>query len=123
MKVRYSVYGFHIISYPQLGLLVLLFSLAHGDWSCDECRKVMKMIEMSSTSEEGIAEQVDILLAQVCPQVGNVEECVEELPAFWGKLAPVLWSYAFEPSPWCKEICPALVKINNKLGLSCAKLS
>ena len=70
----------------------------------------MNMIEMSTTSEEGIAEQVDILLAQVCPQVENAEECVAELPAFWGKLSPVLWSYAFEPSPWCKDVCPELVR-------------
>merc|ERR1712055_1161851 len=43
------------------------------------------------SSEESIDNQVAILLAEVCPQAENPDECLEQLPAFWAKVAGVLW--------------------------------
>ena len=54
-------------------------------------------------------EDIDILLAEVCPQVDDVEECLEELPEFWASLAPIMWNFAFASENWCGELCPAQV--------------
>ena len=52
---------------------------------------------------------VDTLLAEVCPQVENVEDCLEELPEFWKSLAPIMWNFALSFENWCGELCAALV--------------
>jgi len=88
-------------------VLIFLFlaALASADWTCEECEKVMKVIDMSCVTEEGIKEQIEILLAEVCPQVEDVEECVAELPGFWTKLAPIMWNFAYDPKIWCGDLC------------------
>merc|ERR1711931_558127 len=51
--------------------------------------------------------QVDILLADVCPQVEASEECVEGLPDFWKRVAMVLWpGYYNADAEWmCAPLC------------------
>merc|ERR1711910_69380 len=94
-------------------IFLVLASLASADWTCEECEKVMKVIEMSTVSEEGIKEQIEILVAEVCPKVPNVEECVAELPGFWTKLSPIMWTYAYDPKIWCGDLCGS--EISKKL--------
>merc|ERR1712115_759096 len=59
------------------------------------------------TSEESMQKQVDILLADVCPQVENPEECVEGLPDFWMQVAMVMWpGYYNADAEWmCAPLC------------------
>jgi len=90
-------------------IFLVLASLASADWTCEECEKVMKVIEMSTVSEEGIKEQIEILVAEVCPKVPNVEECVAELPGFWTKLSPIMWTYAYDPKIWCGDLCGSVI--------------
>ena len=66
----------------------------------------MKTVLESAISEEGIQQQVDILLAEVCPQLEDAETCVERLPRFWADLSPVMWTFAFQTDLWCGEVCP-----------------
>jgi len=94
-------------------IFIVLASLASADWTCEECEKVMKVIEMSTVSEEGINEQIEILVAEVCPEVEHVEECVAELPGFWMKLSPTMWTYAYDPKIWCGDLCG--LEISQKL--------
>merc|ERR1712212_164760 len=59
------------------------------------------------TSEESVGKQVDILLADVCPQVENADECVEGLPDFWAQIAQVMWPGYYNPeADWmCAFLC------------------
>merc|ERR1712135_177994 len=74
-------------------LFLVLLAFVRSDWTCEECEKVMKTVLESDISEEGIQQQVDILLAEVCPQLEDAETCVERLPRFRTDL-------------WCGEVCP-----------------
>merc|ERR1712115_139886 len=85
--------------------LLTLASFAAADWTCDECERMFRAIVASDISEDGINEQIDILLAEVCPEMEDPEECVAELPGFWSKLAPILWTYAFNPEAVCASLC------------------
>merc|ERR1712154_415252 len=58
-------------------LFLVLLALAKSEWTCEECEKVMKTVLESDISEEGIQQQVDILLAEVCPQLEDAETCGE----------------------------------------------
>ena len=92
-------------------LILTLAALASADWTCEECERVFRAIVDIDTSEDGINQQVEILLAEVCPAMENPEECVAELPGFWMKLAPVLWPFAFNPEALCSSLCKPEVRI------------
>ena len=47
--------------------------------------------------------QIELLLAEVCPQAEDPDMCVEQLPAFWSALAPIMWSASFDSSVWCGD--------------------
>ena len=69
-------------------LHVLLFSVfsitsASSDPTCEDCIAVVNTLASFLTSEESLANQIDILLAKVCPMDEEPEVCVAELPAFW----------------------------------------
>jgi len=85
-------------------LLCVLASLASGDWNLKDCKHFMGVVESASTYAGGVKEQVDILLAEVCPKMEYPEKCVAELPAFWTKLAPIMWSFAYSSERWCGDL-------------------
>merc|ERR1711915_584231 len=97
-------------------LFLALLAFARSEWTCEECEKVMKTVLESDISEEGIQQQVDILLAEVCPQLEDVDTCVERLPRFWADLSPVMWTFAFQTDVWCREVCPNKVYNIYKIG-------
>ena len=70
---------------------VLSITITSAEWTCEDCTAVVNSIAAFLTSEESIAKQVDILLAEVCPQTENPDGCLEGLPGFWNKIAMVLW--------------------------------
>merc|ERR1712212_1231470 len=70
---------------------LLTISTTSAEWTCEDCTAVVNSMAAYLTSEESVGKQVDILLADVCPQVENAEECVEALPDFWAQIAQVLW--------------------------------
>merc|ERR1739838_27023 len=57
----------------------------------EDCEAVVNAISAQLTSQESIDKQVEVLLAEVCPMDEHPEDCVEGLPAFWNKIAMVLW--------------------------------
>merc|ERR1712212_1471273 len=85
--------------------LFALFATASAD-DCTDCTAVVSTLGVYLTSDESISAQVDILLSEVCPTATNPEECVEGLPAFWTRVAMVLW----EGGEWMcatEDICGA----------------
>ena len=74
-----------------LSALMALAS-ATSEATCEDCQAVVRTISNYLTGVESIDNQVEILLAEVCPRTEDPENCVEKLPAFWGLVAPVLWA-------------------------------
>jgi len=79
-------------------LLFTVFSItsASRDATCEDCIAVVNTLATFLTSEESLANQIDVLLAEVCPMDEEPEVCVAELPAFWAKIAAVLWPGYFD---------------------------
>ena len=88
---------------------ILSITATSAEWTCDDCTAVVNSIAAYLTSEESIAKQVDILLAEVCPMDENPEDCLGELPDFWKRVAMVLWPgyYAAEADWMCAPLCMA----------------
>merc|ERR1712123_42634 len=73
-----------------LSALMALAS-ATSEATCEDCQAVVMTISAYLTAEESVSNQVEILLAEVCPRTEDPETCVEKLPAFWGQVANVMW--------------------------------
>ena len=88
---------------------VLSITATSAEWTCDDCTAVVNSFAAYLTSEECVAKQVDILLAEVCPQTQNWEECLNGLPEFWPRVAMVLWPgyYSAEEEWMCAPLCMA----------------
>ena len=103
-------------------IVLSLFSLSYGqapapynmcswpnDWKCP----MTDAIHVILTSESSLEAQVDLLMADVCPQVTifTPEECEERLPEFWRSAGVFLWN-AFFGAPFCAELadCPNMVR-------------
>merc|ERR1711942_474982 len=88
-------------------LAAFTISATSAKWTCEDCTAVVNSMAAYLTSEESVGKQVDILLADVCPQVENPEGCVEALPDFWAQIAQVLWPgyYNAEADWMCAYLC------------------
>merc|ERR1739838_59108 len=78
-------------------VLAAFLALASSGWTCDECQAVVKALANDLTSEESVQDQVNLLLAEVCPVAEDVDQCVEQLPEFWTKIAMTLWPLYYNP--------------------------
>ena len=88
-------------------LAAFTISATSAKWTCEDCTALVNSMSAYLTSEESMQKQVDILLADVCPQVENSEECVEALPDFWMQVAMVMWpGYYNADAEWmCAPLC------------------
>merc|ERR1739842_121650 len=64
---------------------------------CEDCKALVSTMGMYLSSEESIAKQVEILLAEFCPTYSDPQACVEGLPEFWEKVAMMLWPGYYNP--------------------------
>merc|ERR1711913_98066 len=69
---------------------LLTISTTSAKWTCEDCTAVVNSMASYLTSEESVGKQIDILLADVCPQVEAADECVEALPDFWAQIAQAI---------------------------------
>merc|ERR1711874_474662 len=86
---------------------LLTISTTSAKWTCEDCTAVVNSMASYLTSEESVGKQIDILLADVRPQVEAADECVEALPDFWAQIAQVLWPgyYNAEADWMCAPLC------------------
>merc|ERR1719318_1429638 len=86
-------------------------ALASSEPTCDDCKAVVATIATYLTSGESIVNQIDILLAEVCPEAEDPEGCVAGLPGFWADIANIMWPGYWDPeAEWMcgtEEICPS----------------
>ena len=65
---------------------------ASSEATCEDCQAVVITLADLLTSPESIANQVQILIAEVCLTLEDPEECIERMESdFWSKVAMVLW--------------------------------
>jgi len=76
-------------------VLLLSTHVSGQDWTCDECAEGGAALGAFASSESAIASQVDILLAELCPQAEDPVYCTENLPEFWGMLSPTIFHVHF----------------------------
>ena len=50
------------------------------------------------TSEESMANQVEVLVGGLCPQADDPDFCTANLPGFWAQIAAILWPGYFDPA-------------------------
>ena len=84
---------------------------ATSEPTCEDCQAVVTTLSSFLTTEESIDKQTEILLAEVCPIDPVPEDCLGQLPAFWPKVAMVLWPGYFNPdAEWMcatEDLCGA----------------
>ena len=77
--------------------------------TCEDCSSLVSTISAYLTSQEGISQQVEVLLSKVCPKSSEPEICLKELPAFWSEIAQALWPEYYNPeAEWmcgAKDFC------------------
>merc|ERR1711997_1237911 len=80
-----------------LSTALLATASATTEVGCEDCKALVSTLGMYLSSEESIAKQVEILLAEICPQAEDPEACMEGLPDFWAKIAMMLWPGYYNP--------------------------
>merc|ERR1711874_808881 len=80
-----------------LSAALLATASATTEVGCEDCKALVSTMGMYLSSPESIAGQVEILLAGVCPGASDPEACMEGLPAFWEKVAMMLWPGYYNP--------------------------
>merc|ERR1719397_655312 len=103
-------------------LISVLAAIATAKLSCEECVTVMDAWKVGATDPEDIRQQVELLVAEVCPQAENPDICMEQLPAFWSALAPIMWSAALDSSVWCTSCFKSGATCENCTGFIAAVL-
>merc|ERR1719244_1117879 len=78
-------------------VLLLAVSSATAEWTCEDCTTVVGSVGQSLLTEKIMQQQIDILLREVCPTVPDVDQCMDNLPDFWTKVANVLWPGYWNP--------------------------
>merc|ERR1712215_52439 len=77
--------------------LSTLLTLSAAEPTCEDCTAVVTTIATYLTAEESIGNQVEVLVAEVCPQSVDPDACVAGLPDFWTKIANLLWPGYWNP--------------------------
>ena len=70
---------------------LLALASATSEGTCEDCQAVVGTVATYLTSDVSLANQIDILLAEVCPTAEDPDECVDGLPEFWAKIAMIMW--------------------------------
>merc|ERR1712112_450519 len=102
----------------KMKLIALLFLAASttAEWTCDDCAEASKKLAADSTSAEATAAQTALLVAGLCDQAPDPEECVEGLPQFWPPLAKIIfpehYKHICDDMP-CKDILPPQALLPN----------
>merc|ERR1711992_292501 len=76
---------------------LLVSASATTEVGCEDCKALVNSMATWFTNPVSIEKQVMVLLAEVCPGASDPEACMEGLPAFWEKVAMMLWPGYYNP--------------------------
>merc|ERR1712051_442494 len=83
----------HTITMMKLLLvLVVAVGVARAAVTCDECQAAAQDFVSHLLSEESLAEQVEIMKANVCPQLG-MDGCEDILDMWYGDMAGCIFNH------------------------------
>merc|ERR1711872_897210 len=71
--------------------LLLFAASASAEWTCDDCKAAAAALGTYTTSADALAQESDILVAELCPQADDPDTCVKELPGLWAAMAPYIF--------------------------------
>merc|ERR1712001_765524 len=81
-----------------LSAALLATSSATTEVGCEDCKALVSTMGMYLSSEESTAKQIEILLAEICPQAEDPEFCdFHSFPAFWEAIAQTMWPGYYNP--------------------------
>ena len=72
--------------------------VSNADTDCENCIAVVDALSNLLTSQDSLASQVAVLLAEVCPMDEEPEVCAAQLPELWPEIALILWPGYFDPA-------------------------
>merc|ERR1719435_749089 len=92
--------------------LSTLLAITAAEPTCEDCTAGVTTIATFLTTEESIGNQVEVLVAECCPQASDPDACEAGLPDFWTKIAAVLWPGYWNPeADWmCATLCGKAVR-------------
>merc|ERR1711936_292344 len=82
--------------------------------TCDECNAAAAGLLERLTSEESIAEQMGILISQVCPQAADAAACEAGLTMWWSDMANCLYPAFIGGGDPCGQL--GLCKVKSAVG-------
>merc|ERR1711962_1691930 len=84
--------GFNIcLDMMKVVALLLFAASASAEWTCDDCKAAAAALGTYTTSADALAQESDILVAELCPQADDPDTCVKELPGLWAAMAPYIF--------------------------------
>ena len=96
---------------------------SQDSWTCSDCTEGANGLAAFTTTDSAIAGQVDLFIAELCPQFEDVELCVEKMPGFWPEVArtilPVHWIYICADLECREEKVRVFIVIVNSLYSMC----
>merc|ERR1712176_812969 len=85
-----------------LSLISFVLAVASADWTCDECDEMSAFMAFQGSDPAFILSWEDEIIADICPELGDPELCVNEMPYFWSAICPDLFAEFF--SHICDDI-------------------
>merc|ERR1712121_217399 len=110
--------GIDISIFCNMKVIAFLFlaASASAEWTCEDCAKASKDMATYSTSEDAINVQSAMLVASLCDQAPDPEQCAKDLPVFWAPLAKIIfpehYKHVCDDMP-CTDILPPEATIPN----------
>merc|ERR1712156_26031 len=95
----------HIMKVLVVLALIGLTSVNAVSWSdCDGCKAGMSQFLGAAEGGDGIQNQVDLLKAQACIQLDDVEGCGKGVDSWWPQMSVALFGSAGAPEYFCVEL-------------------
>merc|ERR1711970_420873 len=83
------------------------------EWDCSGCMKFSEDVIMSTTAEESINQEIELILP-LCDGLEDPAACREILPPFWTALVSVLYPEIYSVENICSTVCQ--INLENPLA-------
>merc|ERR1711872_33992 len=90
--------------------LVCLASTVRAEITCDDCQVFGGNMQAYLMSEESIAEQTELLVALLCPQLDDPAGCETGIRTWWAGIGAAMYPVFLEPGAVCGELGACKVK-------------
>jgi len=89
---------------------ICLASAVRADFTCDDCLVFGGNMQAYLMSAESIAEQTELLVALLCPQLEDPAGCETGIRTWWAGIGAAMYPVFLEPGSVCEELAACKVK-------------